>query len=234
MAFDLNKNEEIKSSPTKFDLSKSEAETTGSKLKTWLIGLVAVAIVGGGIWYYTSPAKPLPITQTASPASQATDSTSENAPPVFPDSVNEKKSNANLSLPASEKGANAEVPVVDHMVDKNTEAGTLNNSVPVTFAKGSVDFASSNKALMKRITQYLSQHPAKTVEVNGYASSDGSLSANQNISQARAEAFKNYLIKMDIEESRIIAQGKGIVNPIASNKSNSGRQKNRRVEVVFP
>ena len=69
------------------------------------------------------------------------------------------------------------------------------------------------------------------LEVFGYASSEGSVAVNQSISQARADAFKNYLIAKSVKADRIKAIGNGIANPIASNDTESGRRKNRRVEV---
>jgi outer membrane protein OmpA-like peptidoglycan-associated protein len=70
--------------------------------------------------------------------------------------------------------------------------------------------------------------------VNGYASSDGTLAINQIVSQARADAFKEYLVSRSVAANRIIAEGKGIENPVASNETNSGRKKNRRVEITIP
>ncbi|MFD0749201.1 OmpA family protein [Mucilaginibacter calamicampi] len=71
------------------------------------------------------------------------------------------------------------------------------------------------------------------IYVQGYASSEGPYSVNQNISQARADAYKSFLVKNGIPADSIIAVGKGIASPIAANDSEAGRAKNRRVEVLF-
>ncbi|TBO43344.1 hypothetical protein EYS08_07130 [Pedobacter kyonggii] len=47
------------------------------------------------------------------------------------------------------------------------------------------------------------------------------------------EAFKNHLTSLNIEAARISTTGKGIENPIASNNTNAGRKKNRRVEITL-
>ncbi len=71
------------------------------------------------------------------------------------------------------------------------------------------------------------------ISVFGYASSEGDIAFNQSISQARADAYKKWLIRKGIDESLVTAIGKGIENPIASNDTEAGRRKNRRVEVSF-
>lgn len=79
----------------------------------------------------------------------------------------------------------------------------------------------------------LKRDTTKKIYVFGYASSEGSIAVNQTISQARADAYQAILVKNGIAAQRIIAQGKGIDNPIASNDTETGRAKNRRVEVLF-
>jgi len=71
------------------------------------------------------------------------------------------------------------------------------------------------------------------IHVLGYASSEGRQQINQQISQARADAYKRLLVQKGIPENNINAQGKGIDNPIASNDTDAGRRKNRRVEVYW-
>ena len=69
------------------------------------------------------------------------------------------------------------------------------------------------------------------INVFGYASSEGGPALNQSISQARADAYKKVLVRSGVADSLVTAQGKGIDNPIASNDTEKGRRKNRRVEV---
>ena len=59
----------------------------------------------------------------------------------------------------------------------------------------------------------------------------GGDAANQKLSIARAEAVKNFLVKAGIEKNRVYTEGKGEKSPVADNKTNEGRAKNRRVEV---
>ena len=65
----------------------------------------------------------------------------------------------------------------------------------------------------------------------GHTDSVGSDSYNQKLSVRRAEAVKAYLVSKGIEKNRIYTEGKGEKQPVASNVTNEGRAKNRRVEI---
>jgi len=65
----------------------------------------------------------------------------------------------------------------------------------------------------------------------GHTDSVGSDTYNQKLSVRRAEAVKAYLVSKGIEKNRIYTEGKGEKQPVASNKTNEGRAKNRRVEI---
>jgi len=65
----------------------------------------------------------------------------------------------------------------------------------------------------------------------GHTDSIGSDAYNQKLSVRRAESVKSYLVSKGVEPNRIYTEGKGEKQPVASNKTKDGRQKNRRVEV---
>lgn len=65
----------------------------------------------------------------------------------------------------------------------------------------------------------------------GHTDSVGSDTYNQKLSVRRAEAVKAYLVSKGIEKNRIYTEGKGEKQPVASNVTNEGRAKNRRVEI---
>jgi OmpA-OmpF porin, OOP family len=69
-----------------------------------------------------------------------------------------------------------------------------------------------------------------TVTLAGYASSEGTLAHNMQLSKDRANAVKNYLINSGVEAKKLKAKGYGIANPIAPNSTEAGRELNRRVE----
>lgn len=112
--------------------------------------------------------------------------------------------------------------------------GELVNIPVVSFSKGSAsDVTYENGELIDKIVNYLNSNPTKNLVVYGYASSEGDINVNQRISKARAESFASVIQSNGISSSRIRSEGKGIENPIASNDSEPGRQKNRRVEISF-
>jgi outer membrane protein OmpA-like peptidoglycan-associated protein len=69
--------------------------------------------------------------------------------------------------------------------------------------------------------------------IDGYTDSKGSVAYNKKLSKARAQAVANALIANGIDKSRIVVRGFGKDNPICDNKTEEGRQCNRRVEVVI-
>lgn len=116
---------------------------------------------------------------------------------------------------------------------KNVSTPGLNR-VPASFKSGSAVLSNVDKNLVQKIANMLTKNPSSLITINGYASSEGDAAGNQQLSQSRADAFKSYLISKGISGNRITAEGKGITNPIASNESESGRKKNRRVEIILP
>lgn len=258
MAFDLNKNdgsakETSNKTPgtSKFDLTKGEAAGTtvpgnSSNSKNWIIALAGILIIGGGIWYYSTPSVKVSEPGRASQELAAKDTTSttlaEAQAKLGAGIAVTKPTPANPSTSTEPTTAKPDiettetVPVQPETVTRSADAVVkrLNNKIPATFARGSASFSRLDQSLISRITSYLSKNPAASIQVNGYASSDGPIAINQTISQARADAFKQYLVSKSIAENRVVATGKGIENPIASNATNAGRKKNRRVEITFP
>jgi len=80
---------------------------------------------------------------------------------------------------------------------------------------------------------FLNQQPERAVVVEGHTDSQGSDSYNQTLSQNRADSVKVFLLEQGVAASRITSIGKGETSPIASNDTSSGRQLNRRVEIVI-
>lgn len=244
MAFDLNKNNGAdpdssgkKTTSAKFDLSKGNIAGAGtaaepSKSKNLIIGLAGLLIVGGGIWYYTSTRS----TTTDTPANSALVEATASDTTLAASAVSqaEKGSLAVVENTPATVANTAAAPVQRNAGGENLVKARLNDKIPATFAQGSSSFNQIDRSLIKRIVSYLTENPDAAIQVNGYASSDGTLEINQSISQARADAFKKYLVSKNIAENRIVASGKGIENPVASNDTNAGRSKNRRVEITFP
>ncbi|MBP7148551.1 MAG: OmpA family protein [Acidobacteria bacterium] len=85
--------------------------------------------------------------------------------------------------------------------------------------------------VLDRVAASLRDWPEVRVEVGGHTDSRGSNSHNQKLSEARAQAVRDYLVDKGIDASRITAKGYGEGSPIDNNNTEEGRQKNRRVEL---
>jgi OOP family OmpA-OmpF porin len=87
------------------------------------------------------------------------------------------------------------------------------------------------KELPKAVA-FVKKYPGTKIIIDGYTDSIGTEAYNMKLSERRATAVKNYLIKeTGVDSSRITAVGHGGADPVADNKTPEGRAKNRRVEI---
>jgi OOP family OmpA-OmpF porin len=89
----------------------------------------------------------------------------------------------------------------------------------------------AGKMQLDALAPQLNSTDISSVIATGYTDATGSDALNQKLSTHRAEAVKAYLVSKGVAASKIQAIGKGSSNPIADNKINTGRSKNRRVEI---
>ena len=87
------------------------------------------------------------------------------------------------------------------------------------------------KAKLDDLASKLKAINLEVVIAIGHTDSIGSDAYNQKLSVRRAESVKAYLVSKGVEPNRIYTEGKGEKQPVASNKTKDGRQKNRRVEI---
>jgi outer membrane protein OmpA-like peptidoglycan-associated protein len=89
--------------------------------------------------------------------------------------------------------------------------------------------------LLNEVAQVIKDNPQiKRIEVEGHASSEGSEGHNLRLSDRRANSVMQYLTKQgQIPKAMLQAKGYGISRPIASNDTDDGREKNRRVEFTI-
>lgn len=103
----------------------------------------------------------------------------------------------------------------------------------VNFEWDSPALTETAKSILNKVAADLMAYPLKkTIEVRGFASSEGQLQHNQILSQRRSESVANYLKSKGVA-NKLIAKGFGISYPIADNATEAGRIKNRRVELVW-
>ena len=103
-------------------------------------------------------------------------------------------------------------------------------TLKIHFATGSARITSATRYKVSNFAQFLLQNKGSFITIKGHTDSVGSASYNLKLSQRRANAVMQALMQQGVSSARLQAKGRGEREPIASNKSASGRAKNRRIE----
>jgi outer membrane protein OmpA-like peptidoglycan-associated protein len=122
---------------------------------------------------------------------------------------------------------------IDALKAKPTDRGLVLTLGDVLFETGSSTLSPGAGRNLDRLVQFLTEHPDRLVQIDGFTDSIGTDSFNQDLSQRRADAVRFALLSRGISSARVATQGYGKSYPVASNSESSGRQLNRRVEVVI-
>ncbi len=101
----------------------------------------------------------------------------------------------------------------------------------ILFDTNSTALRSDSRNVLRDLAANFQRYPDETVTIEGHTDNVGSPSYNQNLSENRASAVRNYLVDQGVSSSRISAYGYGETRPKASNGTPEGRQLNRRVEI---
>jgi outer membrane protein OmpA-like peptidoglycan-associated protein len=92
---------------------------------------------------------------------------------------------------------------------------------------------SSGRATLEDVAGVLDEYDKTAVVIQGHTDATGSEEHNQQLSERRATSVRNYLVGRGVDEDRLSAVGFGEGYPVASNDSESGRQQNRRVDILL-
>ena len=101
----------------------------------------------------------------------------------------------------------------------------------ILFRASSSRLDKADKAIIDNLKSLLDQYPNASITIEGHASSDGSESYNQTLSEKRAAAVKSYLVEKGVAEGRLSTVGYGESRPISENNTANGRLNNRRVKI---
>ena len=229
-----------------FDLRKGGEDATGaakSKRPLWLLAIAGcVVLIAIAAWYFWQPSPAGVVGNPPGPQAGTTDATKSVTPPATtppPVASKTEVGTANEPSPAKTQAGTADQPSsaavapAKKPISGSQKPDAATGAIPVRFQAGSSSVTAPDSAVVAEILTYLSAHPTSKATVSGYASSEGDLATNEALAKERAEAFKAYLVGRGVTAERIIAVGRGIERPIASNDSQQGRAKNRRVEVIF-
>lgn len=116
---------------------------------------------------------------------------------------------------------------------RKTERGLVLTLGDVLFDTGKSTLKPGAYATIDRLVNALKEVPTRSVIIEGHTDSVGSEEYNQGLSESRAMAVQSALMQRGVNGSQISAAGKGEGLPVAGNDTPSGRQQNRRVEVIF-
>lgn len=103
----------------------------------------------------------------------------------------------------------------------------------VTFDTNQATIRPGFQPVLNSVAKVINEYDKTMVEIIGYTDSTGSAATNNALSLRRANAVSNYLRLQGVDGNRIVTDGLGSQNPIASNATAAGREQNRRVEITL-
>ncbi len=122
---------------------------------------------------------------------------------------------------------------LESLVAKETDAGLMMTLGDFVFASGSANLKQAAVDNFDRVMQFINNYPNRNIRIEGHTDSSGSEDLNEKLSKKRADAVKQLLIQNGIAAERISAIGQGEAHPVASNNTEAGKAKNRRVEIIL-
>jgi outer membrane protein OmpA-like peptidoglycan-associated protein len=115
---------------------------------------------------------------------------------------------------------------------RDTARGLIVNMSDVLFDTAKYSLRPGAREKLARVAGIISGHPGLKLDVEGHTDSVGGDDYNQQLSEHRASAVRDYLTHAGIPMNSVTAKGFGKTQPVASNGTTAGRQQNRRVELV--
>lgn len=102
----------------------------------------------------------------------------------------------------------------------------------INFETGKSEIKPESQKIIDQIAEMLQANPKLKVSIEGHTDNAGAAPGNQTLSENRAKAVMNALIAKGIDKTLLSSKGWGQTKPIADNKTDEGKAKNRRVEIV--
>jgi outer membrane protein OmpA-like peptidoglycan-associated protein len=115
---------------------------------------------------------------------------------------------------------------------RDSARGLIVNMSDVLFDTGSYTLKSGAREKLAKISGIVLAHPGLSLEIEGHTDSVGTDEFNQALSERRADSVRDFLAQQGVPASSITARGFGKTQPVTSNDTVEGRQRNRRVELV--
>jgi outer membrane protein OmpA-like peptidoglycan-associated protein len=118
------------------------------------------------------------------------------------------------------------------LATRDSARGLIMNMADVLFDFDKATLKPNAREALAKLSGIVLAYPSLKLQVEGHTDAIGSDEYNLTLSEKRADAVRDYLVSQGVTNGNVTAQGFGKANPVASNDSNEGRAKNRRVELV--
>ena len=102
----------------------------------------------------------------------------------------------------------------------------------IRFPSGQASIDNDSRGLMDRLVEIALRCPTASLEIGGHTDSDGDADANMRLSERRAQAVLDYMLRAGLPGDRLVAVGYGQTHPVASNDTAEGKAQNRRIEFM--
>lgn len=122
---------------------------------------------------------------------------------------------------------------IDSLQAEITDRGVVLTLGDVLFATGSAELQGNARRDLDKLVNFLNQYLERRVQIEGHTDNVGSSEYNQGLSRRRADSVRYYLEQQGIAPQRLSAAGIGMDRPVANNDTATGRQQNRRVEIII-
>lgn len=119
-----------------------------------------------------------------------------------------------------------------YLATKGSQTPKLFTFDNLTFETNSAEITAQARPNVDDLIQIMQSYPSMAVRIEGNTDSTGDDAINDPLSGERAEAVKQALVKGGIDASRVATRERGDTKPVATNKTESGRQRNRRIDIV--
>jgi outer membrane protein OmpA-like peptidoglycan-associated protein len=115
---------------------------------------------------------------------------------------------------------------------RKSERGFVLTLSDIQFRRDESELSADTMRKLYPLATLLKDEPRRSIIIEGYTDSSGDEAYNQELSERRASAVRDFLISAGIDPQRINVRGYGEEHPVASNDSEGGRRENRRVEII--
>ena len=130
--------------------------------------------------------------------------------------------------PAPAPEVKQEVAPLPAPVPKEEQGTYVFRNIYFDFNKATIK--PESEPILDEVSDFLKANPAMKMEIQGHTDSKGTAAYNLKLSERRAASVKDYLVKNGIASNRLTTKGYGLTKPVATNSTEEGRAKNRRVE----